>query len=222
MRFAQRLVAERAARETATAVDEMLPWIDAVRMAVEERRDRLAHAHPVRAVHRAARKPCDQRAFHLLLKIDDRIVAFANELMPECAELAPGRARKRAMTPAPQCDGYDATHAPVQPHQRGKRLFDDPVDCEPRPVLVKVMHDRQRMDDIAQRRRTDDQRAGHRGADFFRGPAVWFMSDDGGWLAGGFARRIGGRGLVSKNNRRALPRSRRCPIRFPRSPFRSS
>ena len=70
----------------------MLPRIDAVGMAVEQRGHRLAHARPIRAVHRAAREPGDQRAFDLLLQIDDRIVAFANEFMAECAKLAPRRA----------------------------------------------------------------------------------------------------------------------------------
>ena len=91
-RHALGLVAERTARETATTIDQMLPRFDAVGMTIEQRSHRLTHTRPIRTVHRTAREPGDQRAFDLLLQIDDGIVAIARQFVPECADLAPRRA----------------------------------------------------------------------------------------------------------------------------------
>ena len=97
----------------------------------------------------------------LLLQIDHRVVALVLELAAKRTELLPRRTRERAVAPAPQRDRDDPAHTPVEPHQRNKRLFDHPVDRDSWTMRMQVVHDRQRVHDITQRRRTNDQSAGH-------------------------------------------------------------
>ncbi len=130
----------------------MLARFDTVPVAIEQRRHRLVCAGVIRSVHRPLRKPGDQRALDLLLQVDDRIVAFVHEFVPERLHLAPGCARQQPMPPAPQGDGDDTAHAMIQAHQRRERLFGNPVDAQIRAMAAHIVHHRQGMHDIAQRR----------------------------------------------------------------------
>ena len=160
-RCARRLVAERLTGEAATAVDQMPRRIDPVAMRVEQRHDRLTHAPSIGAVHRPPREPRDQRSLELLLQVDYCVVSLVRELSPERGPLPPRRTRERVVSPAPQSDGNNPAHTPVEPHQRSKRLFGHPVDADPRTMLMQIVDDRHRVHDVAQRRRTNDQGAGH-------------------------------------------------------------
>ena len=128
-RRALRLVAQHVARQTPAAKNQMLARFDTVPVAIEQRRHRLVCAGVIRPVHRPLRKPGDQRALDLLLQVDDRIVAFVHEFVPERLHLAPGGARQQPIPPAPQGDGDDTAHAMIQAHQRRERLFGNPVDA---------------------------------------------------------------------------------------------
>ena len=108
-----------------------------------------------------AREPRDQRTFDLLLQVDHGVVPLVLELAMKASQLEPGRACEDAATPTPQRDGYHTAHAPMHADQIGEWLFDDPVDFRVGAMPVHIVHDRQCMHDVAERRRTNDKDSTH-------------------------------------------------------------
>ena len=64
------------------------------------------------------------------------------------------------MPPAPERNGNRAAHAAVQTHEVNESLLDHPVDCELRTLRAKIVHDRQGVHVVAERRRSHDENAG--------------------------------------------------------------
>ncbi len=103
--------------------------VDRVVHVVGERRERLADARAVGAVPRAAREPRDQRALHLLLQIEHRVVArraadrARNAAISRhvAARTACRRQRRSATGITRRTPGSSATSG-------GERLLGDPVD----------------------------------------------------------------------------------------------
>src|SRR5207244_6201202 len=131
-------------------------------MPVREGGGRLANATAIGAVHGSMSEPGDGSALDLLLQIDHRIIVLTPEIPVERADFTPCRSCQHLATPAAQSDRDDVAHAMIERHDRCKGFFGYPVDGKPGPVAVQVVHDGQRMNDIAQRRRTDDQCTVHR------------------------------------------------------------
>src|SRR5207247_296648 len=94
----------------------------------------------------------------LLLQVDHDIVTRELELAAEGAKLAPGAAHKHAPAPATQSEWNNAAYAAIERDQRSKLLLGNPVDLDTGTMPLEVMHDRQRMHDIPQRRRAYDKR----------------------------------------------------------------
>src|SRR5207244_820084 len=140
---------------------QMLPRGDAIGMSIRKRGCRFPDAVAIGSVHRPAGKPGDGGAFDLLLQIEHGIVALAAEISAESADFTPRRSRENSSTPAPKSYWDDLAHAVVERHERCKGFFADPVDGKARTVAMQIVHDRQRMNDIAERRRTDNQSTVH-------------------------------------------------------------
>ena len=154
-------VAEGGGGELATTGDEMLIGVDRVMHVVGERRDGLPDAGAVRAVPHAARHPGDQRPLDLFLQVEHRRVFLAAQRTPERPELAPGRRREEMVPPVSQCDGNDAPDARVQFDQRHESGLGHPVDRQIRTVRPDVGDERERVDDVAERRWAHDQDRAH-------------------------------------------------------------
>jgi hypothetical protein len=130
-------------------------------VVVHESRDRLANARAIRSVAPAARKRRDQCALHLLLEVEDREVSLVTQLAAKRRPFAPRRARREVMPPASKTDRDRAAYTSFHRDQRRVSLLGDPVDRELRAVGSDVGDDRQRVDDIAQRRWADHQDGAH-------------------------------------------------------------
>ena len=134
---------------------------DRMLVLVEQRGERLPQRRAVRAVARAVRQQCQQRALQLLLQVDDRDITLAPQIVAKGAELAPRRRRERTSAPASQRDRNHAAHARMQRHQRREGLLGDPVDGEFRPVAADVVDQREGVHDVAERRGPDDEDRAH-------------------------------------------------------------
>src|SRR5262249_61426245 len=100
----------------------MLLRIDAMTMTIEHRDHGLAHAFPIRTVHRSAGERGDERALDLLLKIEHGVVALSRDLAAEAREFAPRRTREKIVAPAPQSDRNRAAHAAIQANEIRERF----------------------------------------------------------------------------------------------------
>ena len=156
-------IAERGGGELAATDDEMLVGIDRVMDVVQQRGDRLADARAVRAVPHAARHARDQRALDLLLQVEHGRVFVASQRIggtratSRHVDAANGRCRQwrsatGTMRRTPGCSSS----------KRDESALGDPVDRELRPVRADVGDDRERMDDVAERRGAHDEDRGSR------------------------------------------------------------
>jgi hypothetical protein len=147
--------------ERATLVDEVLVARDPVMDVVEPRRHRLADAAPIEAMAAPARHARHEGALHLFLHVQhDRVVIVA-QCPPEGTEFAPGLRCERRIAPAPKRHRHHGADARVEPYQRDEGFLGDPVDRHRGIVRGDVADQGERVDDIAERRRADDEQAAH-------------------------------------------------------------
>ena len=123
------------------------------------------------------RQPGDQRRLAQTLQVNHRVVTLALQLAQEGA---PGCARgrtERRFTPGPQFTRNDALQARAQ--QRGqhgrKGFFNHPVDLRIGPRRQNVLHHRQGMHHVTERRQLDQK-------DFHNAPAIAPPGDTRGGL----------------------------------------
>ena len=140
----------------------MLRRIDPVAATIAQACRGLADAGAVGTMHRPAREPGQQRALDLLLQIEHQIVTIADQYAAESRGFTPGRAVEDLVPPATQRDRDDAIDTAMHGEQRRKSFLGDPVDRDAGTMSPDVVHDRQSMHDVAERRWSDDQHAAHR------------------------------------------------------------
>ncbi len=157
-----RHVAQRLRGETAVALHGMLPPRYCMCVVIKQAQ-RFARARPIKAVAHAARKAGDPCAFQQALRVDHGVVMLPAQFTDECAHLAPHRGIPQRPPPAPHRDRPHARHARMQLRDRGKRLFNDPVDGRAGHGGSDVAGHGQVMHHVAQRRGFDQQNARHRG-----------------------------------------------------------
>ena len=136
--------------------------IDRVVMAMRKCGNRLADARAIGPVTRAAGEPRQIGALDLLLQVEHGDIVFASQRAAEPSRLAPGFGIERAVPPAAERNRNHPADATVERDKRHERVFGDPVDRELRAMLADVGDERERMDDVAQRRRPHDQYRIHR------------------------------------------------------------
>ena len=123
--------------------------------------DGLADSSPIETVAASACRACNQCAFDLLLQVEDCSVPVRFDLAPKHSDFAPRRSRQRRAAPTPQRDGNNAAYVRAHLEQRHKAMLGDPVDRKVRLMAPNVGRDRERVDDIAERRRSDDEDGAH-------------------------------------------------------------
>ena len=150
-------IAEGGSGELPAAVDQVLVRLDRVMNVVRKRGNRLANAGAVRTVAHAARESRDQRAFDLLLQIENGAVALAAQIVAEARQLPPRRRMQKLVAPSSKRDGHDAANAAIERDERSEALFDHPIDGGPRSMCADIGDERRRMDDVSERRRAHDE-----------------------------------------------------------------
>ena len=144
-------VAERLGRKRTIALHRVQRPRHRECAAVEEAQ-RLARARPVEAKARTARASGNHRALEEPLCIDHRIVSFASQLAEKSPDLAQRPVLPESASPAADRDLQHPPHPRMQPGQRGKRVFDDPVDLAFGMHCAKVARDGKVVDDVSHRR----------------------------------------------------------------------
>jgi hypothetical protein len=155
-------IVERCTGELPAARDEVQVSRNAVMDVVEECCERLANARPVEAVPHAARRAGDQRAFHLLLKVEDRGIPRLAQRVAKRIDVAPRGSREWRASPPAQSERDHAAYVGAKRDQGREAGLGNPVDCKVRMCAPDVGNDRQRIDDIAKRRRPNDEHAARR------------------------------------------------------------
>ena len=107
------------------------------------------------------RDPRDHAALDLLLQVEDRVVALLAQRGAEGTELPPGRTGKRRAAPAAQRQRDGAPDLSAHRRQRRERLLGEPVDGEAGTRRGDVVRDRERPDDVTERRGAHDEDAAH-------------------------------------------------------------
>ncbi len=118
----------------------------------------LARSGPCRG---PAREPRQIRALDLLLQVEHGDVGVATQFAPERRGLAPRRRVERMVPPAAERDRNHAPDSAIERDERCEGVLGDPVDRKLRAMLADVGDERERVDDVAQRRRPHDEHSAH-------------------------------------------------------------
>ena len=216
---------DRVARARAAASARALSmkcWSRAMRWCTSssQRRDRLADVRRSKPWRRPSRHARDERALDLLLQVEDRVVALARAARGGKRRTRASVARRSgALAPAPKRHRHDAADARVERDQRDEGLLGDPVDRRRRARARRRRDQRQRVHDIAERRRADDEHA-HRGCSraALRSARPHANHVESGARPGAAARRGARRTLSCRDVRTASPVAHRHhPRRRPRA-----
>ena len=105
----------------------------------------------------------DQRAFDETLRVENGVVMFLLQTMPERRHFAPGRSLAQRLAPAPQSYRDDFPHRRMQARNLDKVFLDAPVDRRLRKKPLQIADNRQIVHDIAERGGFDQQNTHQRG-----------------------------------------------------------
>ena len=170
-RLAVDRVAQRRSAQSAVACHGVQAPVEADRAAVRACRQGLARRAAIGPGNRRLRPARDQCALDEPLAVEHEVVVGLTQAGTRLRDLAPGGRPPQRPAPAPQRHGDHLRHRRMQPRNGGKRLLHRPVDARLRPHPRQIGHQRQRMDDVAQRRGLDDQQV-HGGACYRPGRAA--------------------------------------------------
>ena len=138
-------------------MDEVEVARHAMMDVVEERRERLANARAIETVPPSASDARDQRTLQLFLQIEDHAIARGPKVAPERRDFPPRARRERRLAPATKREGYDAAHVGTHLDELHETAFCHPVDRSSRTLPKDVGNDRKRVNDVAERRGSDDE-----------------------------------------------------------------
>ena len=160
-RRAVQRITERGCGQVTAALNEVQVAGHAMMYIMRERGDWLADGSPIETVAASVCRARDQRAFELFLQVEDCGVSVRLDLAAKHSDFPPRRSRQRRLAPAAQREGNDPTYVRAHLEQWHKTTLGDPVDRKLRLVAPNVGRDRKCVNDIAERRRSNDEDGAH-------------------------------------------------------------